>query len=350
MKKPTLIPAEGSLDRIQTIYSIDTNLQLVLVQVMDALEIMDYDKLEIINKGLIVVMHQSSNEGAYNSELNNKSVQGYNKEEKKVLNLDVNESCSNAHETMITLSSAFEDLSDDNVSKGKCLMAQIVKSHVDASNNSIGTLDVDLSQASTDLKSDWDSTSVYQIPDQCEKILGGDIEGVVSLIKKVETKQTYYNVDYLEKDFRIRFHSVRNSEPGDQSKSSILDDSSISPVPRDKVSSKHTIDGIPWSITNARIFNTNDQSSSDLEVKKKPKYGVKGKNPGTRFCYRCGDASHKESLKTSLLLELPNKMALLKEEIELLLKLEELWPLKLVFLYHVGLKMSTQRVVPIMIP
>ncbi|CAI9271789.1 unnamed protein product [Lactuca saligna] len=63
---------------------------------------------------------------------------------------------------MITLSSDFEDLSDDDFSKGKCLMAQIVESHADVSNNIIGTLDVDLSKASINLKSDRDSTLVYQ--------------------------------------------------------------------------------------------------------------------------------------------------------------------------------------------
>lgn len=37
------------------------------------------------------------------------------------------------------------------------------------------------------------------------KILGGDIEGAISLIKKVKTKQTIYNGDNLEKDFKTRF-------------------------------------------------------------------------------------------------------------------------------------------------
>ena len=45
-----------------------------------------------------------------------------------------------------------------------------------------------------------------QIPDQCDKILGGDIDGVVSLTK-VETKQTFYKSDSLKEDFKYRFVS-----------------------------------------------------------------------------------------------------------------------------------------------
>ena len=56
---------------------------------MDVLEIMDYDMLDIINKGPIVVMNQSSNDNTSNSESNKKCVPRYNKEEKRVLNLDV---------------------------------------------------------------------------------------------------------------------------------------------------------------------------------------------------------------------------------------------------------------------
>lgn len=72
---------------------------------------------------------------------------------------------STTHEMMITLSSNFEkeDISDDEVSKHKCLMDQIVQSHVDKLNENVDTLDADLSQAATDLKSDWDTTSAYQV-------------------------------------------------------------------------------------------------------------------------------------------------------------------------------------------
>ena len=64
---------------------------------------------------------------------------------------------------MITLSSAFdkENISDDKVSKGKCLMDQIVESHVDSPNDNIGTLVADLSPVGTYLKSNCDSTSAY---------------------------------------------------------------------------------------------------------------------------------------------------------------------------------------------
>ncbi|CAI9275430.1 unnamed protein product [Lactuca saligna] len=50
---------------------------------------------------------------------------------------------------------------DDEVLKGKCLMAQINESHAAALNDNVDTLDGDLSQAATDLKYDWVSTSAY---------------------------------------------------------------------------------------------------------------------------------------------------------------------------------------------
>lgn len=61
-------------------------------------------------------------------------------------------------------------------------------------------------------------------------------------------------------------------------------------------------------------------------------------------------ASSQESLRTSLLLELPNNLALLKQEIELSLKLDELWSLKLVFLCDSELKLLIQRVIPKIVP
>ncbi|CAI9296580.1 unnamed protein product [Lactuca saligna] len=66
---------------------------------------------------------------------------------------------------MITLSSTFdkENLSYEKVSKGKFLMDHIVESPADTSNNSVGALTANLSKAATDLTSDWDSTSVYQV-------------------------------------------------------------------------------------------------------------------------------------------------------------------------------------------
>ena len=70
---------------------------------------------------------------------------------------------------MIKLASSFEkeNLLDDEASKGKCLMAQIVKPHVDTSNDNVGTLNDDPSQAATDFKLECDTTSLYQL--KCNK-------------------------------------------------------------------------------------------------------------------------------------------------------------------------------------
>ena len=97
---------------------------------------------------------------------------GYNKEEKTVLNFDVKErigignslplhvyhlvqNCSTTQEMMVTLSHTFdrEDIPDEEVSKGKSLMTQVIESHVDAPRNSVSTFDADLSQATTNSKS-----------------------------------------------------------------------------------------------------------------------------------------------------------------------------------------------------
>ena len=45
--------------------------------------------LDIINKGLVTAMHQSSNYGASGSKLKGNFVSGYKKEDKRVPNLDV---------------------------------------------------------------------------------------------------------------------------------------------------------------------------------------------------------------------------------------------------------------------
>nr|KAJ0204851.1 hypothetical protein LSAT_V11C500260180 [Lactuca sativa] len=80
-------------------------------------------------------------------------------------------------------------------------MAKIVESHADDSHDNIGTLDADLPHADKDLKSEWDDTAMYQIPDQREKI-----------------------------------HGVSNSEANDQSKSSTTDGFSFHHDPHDKIS------------------------------------------------------------------------------------------------------------------
>lgn len=66
---------------------------------------------------------------------------------------------------MITLSYAFEkeNLSNDEASKEKFPMAQIVESHSDASNESVGTLAADHSQAATNLKLEWNATLAYLV-------------------------------------------------------------------------------------------------------------------------------------------------------------------------------------------
>ncbi|CAI9261436.1 unnamed protein product [Lactuca saligna] len=132
-------------------------------------------------------------------------------------------------------------------------MTHIVESHDDAPNDSVGNLDTNPSQTAIDLKSDWDSSSTY-------------------------------------------WCYVSNSEFGDLSKSSIPDNYLTYSKPRDKISSEHTADDIPWPRIKARIFKSNDQSSTDSLVKKEPKSNVKRKNHGTRVCYRRGDASHKDEL------------------------------------------------------
>ena len=49
---------------------------------VEALEFMDFDMLDTVNKGRIAAMHQSSNDGASSSKMKGKFVPEYNKEEK----------------------------------------------------------------------------------------------------------------------------------------------------------------------------------------------------------------------------------------------------------------------------
>nr|KAJ0216835.1 hypothetical protein LSAT_V11C300126220 [Lactuca sativa] len=56
---------------------------------MEALYFMDIVMLDIINKGHITVMHQSSSDGVSGSKIKGKPVPGFKKEEKRILNLDV---------------------------------------------------------------------------------------------------------------------------------------------------------------------------------------------------------------------------------------------------------------------
>nr|KAJ0187178.1 hypothetical protein LSAT_V11C900480560 [Lactuca sativa] len=174
---------------ILEVYLIDTNLQLVppfdkhnfsdwKSKSMEVLEFMDFDMFDVVNKGPIVAMHQSSNDGASNSKLKGKSVPGYNKEEKRMLNLDVKarldignslpfsvyclvQNCSTVQEITTTLSSAFEkENSSDN--EVKCFLTHIVESHTDTSHDCVWILNVDSPRTAKDLKSEWDDTSAYQ--------------------------------------------------------------------------------------------------------------------------------------------------------------------------------------------
>nr|KAJ0201921.1 hypothetical protein LSAT_V11C600335680 [Lactuca sativa] len=88
---------------------------------MEALDFMEFDMTDVINKVPIVAMHKSSNDGALGS---------------------------------------------------KCLMANIVESHPDVSHDNVGTLDDEPSHADKKIKLEYDDTLANQIPDQCEKILG----------------------------------------------------------------------------------------------------------------------------------------------------------------------------------
>lgn len=56
-----------------------------------------------------------------------------------------------------------EGLSDDKVTKRKCLMSQVNDPQTEVSRDSIGTFNADLSQAAKDSNSqDWDYASMYQ--------------------------------------------------------------------------------------------------------------------------------------------------------------------------------------------
>ncbi|CAI9284703.1 unnamed protein product [Lactuca saligna] len=144
---------------------------------MEALEFMDLDMLDVVNKCPIAAIHQASSDGASGSKLKGKLVLGFNKEEKRMLNLNVKErtgigkslpfyvyrlvqNYSTTQEMMITQSSDFEkeNSSDDECT---CLMAQIVEPHTETDHDNIEILDADQPYAAKDLKSEWDDTLVY---------------------------------------------------------------------------------------------------------------------------------------------------------------------------------------------
>ncbi|KAL7601361.1 hypothetical protein Lser_V15G20906 [Lactuca serriola] len=89
--------------------------------------------------------------------------------------------------------------------------------------------------------------------------------------------------------------SISNYETEDQSKPSTPNNSSKDHESHDNVAYEHTIDNIPCSRAKSKTLKSNKQNSSDSAVEKKSNYNVKGKHLGIKFCYRCGDASHKVS-------------------------------------------------------
>ncbi|CAI9263832.1 unnamed protein product [Lactuca saligna] len=99
---------------------------------MNILEFMDLDMLDIVNKGPILGTHQSSNNGACGSKLRGKFVPNYNKEDKRMLNLDEN------------------SLDDE----AKYLMDQVVESNAHTSHDSVEILKVDSPHIVDDLKSE----------------------------------------------------------------------------------------------------------------------------------------------------------------------------------------------------
>ena len=56
---------------------------------MDALDFIDFDMLDVTNKGPITAMDESTNDGVSGSKVKGKSAPGYNKDEKRIRNLDI---------------------------------------------------------------------------------------------------------------------------------------------------------------------------------------------------------------------------------------------------------------------
>nr|KAJ0207840.1 hypothetical protein LSAT_V11C500261860 [Lactuca sativa] len=407
---------------------------------MKVLEFTDFDMLDVINKGPIDVMHQSSSNGASSSKLQGKFIPCYNKEEKRMLNLDVKarisirnslpfsvyflvQNCSTAQQMMTILASAFVKNSSDG--EVKCLMAHNVESHAVTSYDSVGILNDDSPHTVDNLKSKRDDTSAYQIKNhvnlssidniekedmihlphfnllisnkrksplslelkilkeklialenslfvlkrentyQCKKILGGDIEGAVSLTK-IESKETFYKVECLKEDFKSRFvnsyfinQTLSNTHFSTDSngitkcvtKLYALDPS-LQPshnehvLPSTKTLLKFPICKGEVHYVNKILSMFPQCSVSDSEPEDQLKTSTPENSSKDHESHDNIFAQSQESLRTFWLLELPNKMILQKEEIELLLKLEELWFLKLVFHCHFGLKPSIQGVIP----
>ena len=145
---------------------------------MKVLEFMDFDMLDVVNRGPIASIHQSSNNGASSNKLKGKCVPYYKKEVKRMLNLDVKSRIAignslpfsiyrlvqnylTTKEMMTTISSTFQK-EHSSYDEAKCLMAQLFESQIDTTHDSVGILKGDSSHTVDDLKSAWDDTSAYQ--------------------------------------------------------------------------------------------------------------------------------------------------------------------------------------------
>ena len=172
-----------------------------------------------------------------------------------------------------------------------------------------------------------------QIPHQCQKILGGDIDGFVDSCKPViENEQTFQNSKDFADDFKIRFvshsfinqtlidkHCVTNADgvTNCQTKLSALEPSKINPEKEYKAPSTETILKFPISngevhatketlknFPNCKVSDCDTEQVSGLTISKPLKYVVpqrtrnpnpKNRSPRIKHCYTCGDTSHKSA-------------------------------------------------------
>nr|KAJ0187835.1 hypothetical protein LSAT_V11C900485740 [Lactuca sativa] len=216
---------------------------------MNVLDFMNCDMLDVVNKGPIAALHQSSNNGT--SGIQN---------------------CSTTQDMMITPSSAFEkEISlDDEV---KCHMVQTVEAHFDASNDSIGILDVDSSTADN-LKPETDDASVYQCVIKLSaldpSLQPSHREYVLPSTKTLLNFPICIGDAHFVNKFLSVFPqcSVSNSEPEDQSKPS---------KSLDKIVYWYTIDNTHCSKAKSGTLKSNDQSSSNSASERKTKSNSKRK-------------------------------------------------------------------------
>jgi hypothetical protein len=173
-----------------------------------------------------------------------------------------------------------------------------------------------------------------QIPHQCQKILGGDIDGAINAGNtKFENESIFQDPTKLANDFKKRFisHSFINQSLVDkhcvtnadgittcQTSLSAIDPSKINPEKDYSDPSTETLLKFPVSngevhatkevLQNhpeCRVSDAEDTSGSDTPVPTSPlKYKIpqrtrptspKTRNHGIKHCYTCGDTSHKSA-------------------------------------------------------